>query len=720
MNWQKITAAGLVSAMSVSLAPKISGNDIVSADSVKNSSNTILNTSYILNPSVPESEESPWTGNYVYFGEYENKPIRFRVLNNYETGFGGTSLFLDSDEILYKEKFDDDSNEFDSSDIQSDLSNRFENSAFNSQELNAIMKSTISSHDYNSAAGSGVAVDNWIETEFGKYVFLDENKVFLLDFEDVSNPVYGYSNYPTECKNHQKKKDGSLENWWVRSAMSDYSKGVGIVNWAGKYFFGDSYETDKGIAPALNVDLESILFSTLVNGEIGKTDAEYKLTVKDDDLKIAVKSGKTVTAEEKTISIPYSISGDDAEAANRVSVFILNKEYTPTNSTTADIEYYEELNYAEFNVDSTGTFTLPSSFDLSGWGTDYYVYITAEQINGDKKTDFASEPVLLDKPVVPNKVITSANCTITKPHEGDKMDVNPVSDDPSKYEVQFDCWYVCSDPDYPPLNTTDTFKAGKTYAVRIYFIAKDGYELDNNTKLTINGEIYGKYTTLSPNRDRLGIEARFVTTTDTPYTGWVENGLGWKYYESGNPVTGWKQIGGFWYHFKESGNMQKNWKQIDGTWYYLGSNGAMRTGWQEISGTWYYFGDNGAMRKSWQQISGKWYYFTGSGAMVTGWQKIGEVWYYFESSGAMVTGWKEISGVYYFFKSNGAMASNEYCGGYWLDASGAWTYKYKASWKHDATGWWYGDDSGWYAKNRTLKIDGKDYNFNASGYCTNP
>ena len=106
--------------------------------------------------------------------------------------------------------------------------------------------------------------------------------------------------------------------------------------------------------------------------------------------------------------------------------------------------------------------------------------------------------------------------------------------------------------------------------------------------------------------------------------------------------------------------------------------------------------------------------------MVTGWQKIGEVWYYFESSGAMVTGWKEISGVYYFFKSNGAMASNEYCGGYWLDASGAWTYKHKASWKHDAKGWWYGDDSGWYAKNRTLKIYGKDYNFNASGYCTNP
>jgi len=30
------------------------------------------------------------------------------------------------------------------------------------------------------------------------------------------------------------------------------------------------------------------------------------------------------------------------------------------------------------------------------------------------------------------------------------------------------------------------------------------------------------------------------------------------------------------------------------------------------------------------------------------------------------------------------------------------------------------NDTDWYAKNETIKIDGKNYNFNASGYCTNP
>jgi len=162
------------------------------------------------------------------------------------------------------------------------------------------------------------------------------------------------------------------------------------------------------------------------------------------------------------------------------------------------------------------------------------------------------------------------------------------------------------------------------------------------------------------------------------------------------------------------------WQEIDGKWYFFDQDGIELKGWQQIGTAWYYFTGSGVMQTYWQQIGGVWYYFTGSGVMLTGWQKIGEAWYYFESSGAMVTGWKEINGVYYFFKSNGSMAANEYCGGYWLDASGACTYKYKASWRQNATGWRYGDDSGWYAKNGTWKIDGKEYNFNASGYCTNP
>ena len=82
----------------------------------------------------------------------------------------------------------------------------------------------------------------------------------------------------------------------------------------------------------------------------------------------------------------------------------------------------------------------------------------------------------------------------------------------------------------------------------------------------------------------------------------------------------------------------------------------------------------------------------------------------------MQTGWKQIDKKWYFFKKSGAMASNEYCGGYFLNANGSWTYKPKAGWKQDSKGWYYIDTAGWYAKNGTWKIDDVDYTFDKRGY----
>lgn len=79
-----------------------------------------------------------------------------------------------------------------------------------------------------------------------------------------------------------------------------------------------------------------------------------------------------------------------------------------------------------------------------------------------------------------------------------------------------------------------------------------------------------------------------------------------------------------------------------------------------------------------------------------------------------------IGGKWYFFNSLGVMAANEYRDGYWLNSDGSLTYPAKAEWKKNSAGWYYIDTTGWYAKSGSYKIDGKVYNFNASGYCTNP
>ena len=201
-------------------------------------------------------------------------------------------------------------------------------------------------------------------------------------------------------------------------------------------------------------------------------------------------------------------------------------------------------------------------------------------------------------------------------------------------------------------------------------------------------------------------------------TGWVEVDGSWRLYDSdGNMLTGWQKDNGKWYYLAENGEMRIGWQDYNGKWYYLDpDSGAMKTGWLKDGGKWYYLDDSGAMVTGWRKVESKWYYFESSGAMYTGWLNDGGTWYYLEASGAMYTGWLDDGGTWYYLKSNGAMASAEYCGGYWLDANGKWTYKFKFSWKKDSVGWYYIATNGWYVKDDTVTIDGTSYEFDSAGY----
>ncbi len=209
----------------------------------------------------------------------------------------------------------------------------------------------------------------------------------------------------------------------------------------------------------------------------------------------------------------------------------------------------------------------------------------------------------------------------------------------------------------------------------------------------------------------------FMNDSGVMQTGWKEIDSKWYYFNaSGSMQTGWKQISGKWYWFDPYGAMQTGWRQIDSKWYYFNASGVMQTGWQELGGKWYYFNESGTMQTGWQQIGGSWYYFNVSGVMQTGWKQIDGKWYYFASGGAMAKGWKTIDDKTYYFAANGSMAVSEWYEGYWLNEYGVWVYPYKAAWKQDDQGWWYGDTSGWYAKNCTVRIDGKNYTFDSRGY----
>ena len=169
--------------------------------------------------------------------------------------------------------------------------------------------------------------------------------------------------------------------------------------------------------------------------------------------------------------------------------------------------------------------------------------------------------------------------------------------------------------------------------------------------------------------------------------------------ETGVMQTGWKLLDGNWYYFTLSGNMLTGWQKINNVWYFLDASGKMLTGWQEDGGKWYYMDSSGAMLTGWQEIGGKWYYMNYSGIMQTGWQSIGGSWYYFTSSGVMQTGWLLSGGEWYYLKDSGAMATK------WLLIGGKW--------------YWFGTN-GDMAYSTSIEIDGKVYDFDANGVCTNP
>lgn len=84
-----------------------------------------------------------------------------------------------------------------------------------------------------------------------------------------------------------------------------------------------------------------------------------------------------------TITVPYTYTGS---SVSQIPVMITDKAYTESDAL---VLYYGALQGISIsNTTGTGTFTLPS-----GLSDDCKIYIIAEDVNGDKETDYASKPV---------------------------------------------------------------------------------------------------------------------------------------------------------------------------------------------------------------------------------------------------------------------------------------------------------------------------------------
>ena len=346
-------------------------------------------------PKAPEQASDAWTGSYVYYGQYDGQPVKYRVLDPDTSLFGGRTMLLDCDTTLFTDVFrndwgPDDANVWAASDLYKLLNTNddaFLKTSFTSAEATAIAESRTDAHELVVGENAG-NVASYTQESFVNYTPLTGEKIFLLDVEDVSNTAYGYSVTNEGTENRKKKEfidsDSNAYDWWLRSPHNiDY---VGCVSSGGNIGTNDVLNTDIGVSPAFNVDLSSVMFVSQVNDETDPYGREYKLTLNDENL--SVLDGR-ITRSGNTVTIPYKVTDktpDDGITPNTVSVEIFDSNYTR--------KHYFPLE-GEYAPNGIGTFELPDDYSE----TDI-IALFAEDVNAQYETDYASwgQPIILPDP----------------------------------------------------------------------------------------------------------------------------------------------------------------------------------------------------------------------------------------------------------------------------------------------------------------------------------
>ena len=396
----------LVAVVSVGVMPQAAGTVCAAGDKTI----TGLGTGAIAKP-------TPGAGgwSYVYYGTYNGSNVKYRVLDNYTTEFGSNpTMLLDCDTILAVMGADD---AYDWVEIGQGTvtypgyswgtstpyrwlngSDFYGNAGvFTSVEKSAIVASTKTDFSNDGEPRGDFASQN-----------LTGEHVFLLDAKEVNRNDYGYKESYDDEAVRIKYYNGSAYDWWLRSywdlseSLSNYIcedavyiQADGGLNINPAVPVENSYLA--GVSPAFNVDLSSVIFSSLISGTPGASGAEYKLTLKDANMSVSVTSGIDITRDGAVITVPYTISGSNAGEATQISVVIKDSAWNLGTSASSGYEYLK-LNVQTWGTSGVGTFTLPSAYADKVCGTDYYAYILAEDVRVGYTTDYASAPLAISIP----------------------------------------------------------------------------------------------------------------------------------------------------------------------------------------------------------------------------------------------------------------------------------------------------------------------------------
>ena len=314
----------------------------------------------------------------IYFGKWDEEPIKWRVLDD-KTNTGGSGLFLLSDALLgtgwdgdvHFDNSGNDSNAWQSSTAKT-WCNNFYGSRFSNGEQGAVLATTKSDGAFTKGTG-GISFD-------ASESILNGDKVFFLSAEEAENSAYGFTDDNARIANY----GNSPGVWWLRSPYTfpNYAGYAGVV------FGGPVYpcvvSSNRAARPAFNLNLNSVLFTSAAVG--GKPDGgltpiseytgnEWKLTLKDSNRNFAVTETTVSGDPGDTVTLHYT--GATAGINEYISVILADN---------SGAQYYGRV--AQPTAEN-GTVEIKIPSDIAPG--DYTLKVFNEQYNGDYNTDYASD-----------------------------------------------------------------------------------------------------------------------------------------------------------------------------------------------------------------------------------------------------------------------------------------------------------------------------------------
>ncbi len=322
---------------------------------------------------IPGYDSSTGSYHYIYYGNWNGKPVKWRVLDS-KTNTGVDGLFLLSEVLfgrtnaggIFFNGNEGATNAWQTSSARHWCVNEF--TAFTDAEYSAILATYKSDAKY--PGGTFLAVEN----------ILNGDKVFFLSAAEATNSSYGFPDDASRVAYY----NGNARSWFLRSQYME--AGYAAVAAADGSFRKCSIATGNGTArPAMNLTGDSVLFSSPAVG--GKTangltatgqysGSELKLTVVDNAL-----SAFTAYADARygnVVRVCYDSAATGSGAY--LSAMVIN---------SGSVTYYGRIKSLSSSDQSGGTalLTLPGGFDAAK-GDKLYVF--NEQCNGDYQTDYAS------------------------------------------------------------------------------------------------------------------------------------------------------------------------------------------------------------------------------------------------------------------------------------------------------------------------------------------